>query len=186
MEADWEIEIGAHAPVIDVRWLGFVDLRRHPELARQLPEATELPALAEALARLNGNDSPVWTSKCDVWPEVDFAGIDLDELDAPAGCAAYAMGCYIDLLPRSELQWATPVEIADDSKKLCGLLKAVSLRCCRMDLVIRQARLSPDKMGMGMTAYLTCCGSSDAQARTVLKAALAAFAEAFTAESKLE
>ncbi len=46
MEADWEIEVGAGSPVIQGHWPGFVDLRVHPERASQLPEATELPALA--------------------------------------------------------------------------------------------------------------------------------------------
>jgi hypothetical protein len=53
MEADWEFEVGPDAaglaaPVIDALWPGFVDLRRAPELAWHLPEAAQLPALAEA------------------------------------------------------------------------------------------------------------------------------------------
>ena len=100
MEADWEIEVGGKAPVIEARWPGFVDLRLHPERASQFPEAAELPALAVALAMLNALASPVWTSKCDVWPVVDSAEFDPDELDAPPGCGAHAMGCYVDLLPR--------------------------------------------------------------------------------------
>ena len=30
MEADWELEIGGDAPVIEAHWTGFVDLRADP------------------------------------------------------------------------------------------------------------------------------------------------------------
>ena len=67
MEADWEIEIGGGAPIIEAHWSGLVDLRVNPERARLLPEAQQLPALCHALVRLNAPASPVWTSKCDVF-----------------------------------------------------------------------------------------------------------------------
>src|SRR5208283_894703 len=105
MEADWEIELGGESLVIEAQGPGFVDLRPHPERASQLPEAAALPALAQALEVLNAATSPVWTSKCDVWPVVDMAGFDPDELDAPPGLAAHAMGGYLDLLPRNERKW---------------------------------------------------------------------------------
>src|SRR4051812_38986462 len=53
MEADWEFEIGGDAPVIEANWKGFVDLCAHPERVSELTECGELPALAEALVRLN-------------------------------------------------------------------------------------------------------------------------------------
>src|SRR5580658_2556709 len=108
MEADWEIEVGGESPLIEPHWSGFVDLRLHPSGASQLPEAAAFPALAEALKALNSATSPVWTSKCDVWSIVDLAGIDPDELDAPAGFAEHAIGSYIDLLPRNERKWDRP------------------------------------------------------------------------------
>ena len=46
MEADWEVEIGGDAPVIDACWEGFVDLRRAPERAGAVAGSAELPALA--------------------------------------------------------------------------------------------------------------------------------------------
>jgi len=112
MEADWEVEIGGDAPVIDACWDGFVDLRFNPRMDSSLPpdtyrkrahglaESANLPGLAEALAQLNGLHSPVWTSKCDVWPVPDAADIDAGELDAPQEDATFAWACYIDLVPR--------------------------------------------------------------------------------------
>ena len=105
MEADWEIEIGGHAPVIDACWEGFVDLRHAPGRAAELSEARDLPALADALARLNGPSSPLWTSKCDVWRPESF---DPDELDAPGRTGENAIACYIDLLPHSHRPWRDP------------------------------------------------------------------------------
>ena len=110
MEADWEVEIGGGAPIIDVCWDGFVDLRFDPRTrlgaflkqAQDLPESANLPTLAEALVRLNGSRSPVWTSKCDVWPVLDAADIDAGELDAPQEDAIVAWACYIDLVPHNE------------------------------------------------------------------------------------
>jgi len=165
-------------PVIDAAWPGLVDLRRAPELARQLPEAAEFPALAEALMRLNGADSPVWTAKCDFWPSLEAEEFDPDELDAPPGSAEHAMGCYIDLLPANEGYWPTPEAAEKACTRWSGLLRAVPLGCCRVDLVVRRAVLSAERMNFGITAYLTACGASSAEAAQRLEAALAAFTEA--------
>jgi len=188
MEADWEFEAGGGAPVIDACWPGLVDLRRAPERARELPEAAQLPALAEALARLNAAASPVWTSKCDFWPRLEAGEFDPDELDAPSGCVAHAMGCYIDLLPRAGRQWLSAELAAAAGKRICGLLRAVPLRCCRADLVIRRAVVTPDSTGveLGITAYLTSCGASSAEASRSLETALALFADALCGHSTVE
>jgi hypothetical protein len=183
MEADWEFEAGGDAPVIDACWSGLVDLRRAPEQAWNLPETAQFPALAEALARLNVAASPVWTSKCDLWPHLEAGEFDPDELDAPPGCSAHAMGCYIDLLPGSGQQWLPPDRAAAWCKRVCVLLRAVPLRCCRADFVIRRAITTlnptdPERVDLGITAYLTSCGASPAEAARTLEAALAAFADA--------
>jgi hypothetical protein len=184
MEADWEVELGGEAPVIEALWPGFVDLRLHPEQAWQLTEAAQLPTLAEALAKLNAAPSPVWTSKCDLWPVLDSGAFDPDELDAPHGSGAHAIGCYIDILPTSGPQWGQPAEAV--CKHLCGLLRAFPLRCCRVDLVIRRAFIAAGPMNLGITAYLTACGSSPAAAEQTLGAALGAFAGVLCGQSTLE
>jgi hypothetical protein len=183
MEADWEFEVGPDAaglaaPVIEARWVGFVDLQRAPEQTMQLPEAVHLPALGEALAKLNAADSQVWTSKCDYWPHLEADEFDPDELDAPSGCTAHATGCFIDLLPKSDQQWTQPAMAEKACKRICGLLSSVPLRCCRVDLVIRRAFITSDVMDLGITAYLTSCGESPAAALKTLEAAVAAFADA--------
>ena len=171
MEADWEVEIGGEAPVIDAHWPGFVDLRLTPVRAAQVPEAAQLPALADALVRLNALSSPVWTSKCAVWPVTEF---DPDELDAPSEAATNAVACYVDLLPVSDQQWNSPESAAIYCKSLCGRLRPITLRCCRADLVIRRAHITPVLEGLGITAYLTACGPTSAEANAILAHGLAA------------
>jgi hypothetical protein len=186
MEADWEIEVGGGAPVIEALWPGFVDLRIAPERAWQLAEVGEFPALAEALARLNAPASPVWTSKCDFWPVLEPDEFDQNEMDARPGDAVRAMGCYIDLLPKAGRHWVLPAAAAHTCQRLCRLLRAVPLRCCHVDLVIRHAVISPERMDLGITAYLTSCGLSSTEAMQTLQASLAAFADAFCTLSTLQ
>lgn len=169
MEADWEIEIGGGAPAIEPHWAGFVDLRLFPDRTRLLAETHQLPRLAEALIRLNAPNSQVWTSKCDVFKPDAF---DLDELDAPFQSAAHALACYIDLLPRSGDLWPDPAAASAWCQRVCAGIKAVPIRCCRADLVIRYALIAPERMGLGITAYLTACGSSCEGVASVLQAAL--------------
>jgi hypothetical protein len=196
MEADWEFEVGPDAaglaaPVIEARWAGFVDLEREPERVGELPEAAQLPGLAEALIRLNGAASSVWTSKCDVWPKLEADEFDPDELDAPPGSSAHATGCYIDLLPKDERQWLQPETAAADCSELCRILRAIPLHCCRADLIIRRALIAAkpsdqDPMRLGVTAYLSACGASSPEAMQALQDALAALADALSGHSKLE
>ena len=174
MEADWEVEIGGQAPVIQAQWAGFLDLRLAPESAAQLPEAAQLPALADTLVRLNAPSSPVWTSKCDIWSPDTF---DPDELDAPRGERNCAIACYVDLLPRRDQPWSDPEDAIAACKTLCARLRYVALRCCRVDLVVRRAHIAPGFLDLGVTAYFTACGSTSADAAAALASALAAFVD---------
>lgn len=174
MEADWEFELGADAPVIDAAWSGFIDLRHEPLRIGEVQEIHLLPELTHILLRLNAADSPVWTCKCDVWRVDD--PVDAFELDADEAATADAMACYIDLLPRDAEQWPLPQTIAADCKALCDRLRPVPLRCCRVDLVVRQAHWMVDQRGLGITAYFTGCGATEAAAREHLAQALTVFA----------
>ena len=175
MEADWELELGGDAPVIDAHWSGLVDLRSAPERAAELPEAMQQPGLAEALKKLNGAGSPVWTAKCDAWPVAEF---DVDELDAPRDAAWSAVACYIDLLSSDPDAWSALADAEAWCKTACARLRAVPMRCCRVDLVVRRAVLRAGCEALGVTAYLTACGATDETAAESLRASLTAFADA--------
>jgi hypothetical protein len=174
MEADWEFEIGGDAPVIEPRWQGFVDLRADPTRASDLAEALQLPALADALVRLNATGSPVWTCKTDVFMPDQ---IDPDELDAAGAEAAYAIACYVDLLTRGDRQW-DPIKAEVACRKLCARLRDIPLRRCRVDMIIRRARIRPDENDLGVTAYLTACGETESDAKSRLAECLSLFSQA--------
>lgn len=171
MEADWEFEIGGDAPVIDAYWSGFVDLRAHREQISELSECRELPALADALITLNGAESPIWTSKTDVFiPE----RIDPDEIAASTDEAAHAMACYIDLVPKRDRAW-TDLETAErDCKQICAGLRVIDLPRCRADVVVRRAVLAEGDE-LAATVYLTACGLTEADARSRLGESLDVF-----------
>ncbi len=173
MECDWEVELGGDAAAIDANWQGFIDLRFAPESAAALPETQQLPALADALVRLN-TCSPVWTTKCDVW-SVD--GVDPDELNAPPETAAYADACYIDLLPAGAHLWSTAQSAVAWCKQQCEILRQRPMRCCRADLIVRHAMVSAERLDVGITAYFTGCGATQVDAAHALSMALSAFAE---------
>jgi hypothetical protein len=184
MEADWEVEIGGDAPIIDACWDGFVDLRFDPRVrleaylirAQGLAESANVVGLAEALVQLNGRRSPVWTAKCDVWPVPDGDALDAGELDAPWDEAAHAWACYVDLLPKSDQQWITAEMALRWCKTWCERLQAIPLTHCRVDLIVRRAMITPDLMDHGITAYLTACGPSSESANAALGRTLATFA----------
>jgi hypothetical protein len=175
MEADWEIELGGDAPVIDAHWTGFTDLRRFPEKAMAFQETTEVSALAATLVRLNSSPSPVWTSKCDVWWVESF---DPYELDAAGGSPLHAIACYIDLLPVDDREWLTSELALEWCRRLCARLRSQSLRSCRADLILRAAILTPESQGLGVTAYITACGASRPDTVLSLSSALGMFSEA--------
>lgn len=174
MEADWEFEIGDGAPVIEAPWSGFIDLRTQPERVSELRECRGFPELADALVRLNATDSPVWSSKTDVFtPE----RIDPDEMDASPEESRYALSCYVDLLLRGDQIWNSPSKAKVDCERICAKLRAVILECCRADIVVRRALLG-DMHDLGTTVYLTACGRTPLNAKKRLGVCLAAFAEA--------
>lgn len=172
MEADWEFEIAPDAPVIDAAWAGFVDLRRQPERVSEIEEAVRLPALGPVLLCLNGDGSPVFTAKCDVW---DAGSVDADELDASPDTAAHALACYIDVLPVDVRAWPTAEAAAEWARSLCASLKGERLGQCRVDLVIRSAYFAPTEKGIGITCYAAGCGATESEAAERLSRALRAF-----------
>lgn len=178
MEADWEMELGTDAPVIDATWAGLVDLRSTPERVHEIAETRLLPGLAESLVQLNGHRSPVWTAKCDVWRVEE--PVDPFELDAEPEETAVAMACYIDLLPRSDQQWHLPTRAADACKVITERLRAIELRACRVDLVVRLAQIAVNVQDLGITAYATACGTDETAARARLSAAVSVLADAAT------
>lgn len=181
MEADWEIEFGGDAAVIEPLWASFIDLRLEPGRINELSEVRAFPPLGAALLQLNAENSPVWTAKCDFWPQLEPGTWDPDEMEAGASDALHAAGCYIDLLARNDGRWKTPDQTEQDSRSLCARLHAVKLSHCRIDLIVRNVWMNEGLTGNGITAYATACGNTQQAAQECLAAALAALIEAIPA-----
>lgn len=169
MEADWEVEIGEGAPVIDAAWDGFVDLRGRPELISSIAEAQAQPGLSAALLALNCPTSLVSTSKTDIWSTAAF---DPDEFEADPGKATTAQICYVDMLLREERAQRSLDDCRSFWEGVCLWLKWHPLPACRVDFILRQACLAPDRVGFGATVYVAGCGATSAEAGESLTRAL--------------
>jgi len=182
MEADFEVQIGGGAPVIEALWPGFVDLRRSPERVYEISEAAAIPALAHALLVLNDLDAPLWTAKCDVWdPHAAESGASETERSALPEHHHAALACYIDLLPRASLVFANWKDAENFCRRWVSRLDAEEPRGAThnatVDLVVRQA-LAGEVEGFGITAYLGVVADYRAGAEDALAAALQQFVAA--------
>ena len=179
MEADWEVEIGPGAAVIDAAWSGSIDLVREPSRIVEIVEAKSFPPLADALTVLNAQLEettvpPIRTLKCDLWYAHD---LDPDEMDAVV-CEA-GLACYIDVLPRPPEQFFSLADAEKWVRRVVPFMRDVPCPSSRVDLVLRQAANS-HAAGYGITAYLSGCGATLEHARESLGNALQVFATTVT------
>lgn len=97
MLAEWNVEIGGDAPVLEIPWrsedgqIRYFDLKRQPELLLQLPEARASDELREFLRWLNSPESPWETAKCDLW-----CSQEMDQEEDIFG-EPWKFGSYVDL-----------------------------------------------------------------------------------------
>ncbi|MDR3793518.1 MAG: hypothetical protein P4L03_09065 [Terracidiphilus sp.] len=178
MEADWEVEFGGDSAVIDPLWTGFIDLRLEPDRVNEISETRDFPPLGAALLRLNTENSPVWTAKCDFWLQLEPETWDPDEMEADASDALNATGCYIDLLARNPARWKSPEQAEHDCRTLCQRFRIIHLNRCRTDLIVRKAWFDGNLGSHGITAYITACGPSPQAAAAQLAESLAVWADA--------
>jgi len=170
MDVDWEVEIGGGAPVIEAHWPGLIDLRGHPERIGEVTEASAYPPLADLLVRLNSFESPVWTSKCDVWePE-------------PGELAA-----YVDLIPRDGSVFSEWPRVEQLCRALVkGMVSLAELEsAAAITLVVRQATTEKAD-GFGITAYFSAEAGSAPPATIAVAGAMVAFSNAIRGAAPLE
>ncbi|HEY2113975.1 MAG TPA: hypothetical protein VGJ51_02730, partial [Candidatus Angelobacter sp.] len=106
MHADFSVELGRDDAALELPWssadpaVHYYDLKNHPELVQQIPEAVTYPELVVFLTRINAAGFPLATAKCDAWrsrevtPEEEIFGdrkfvsyVDLVFEDAAARCS---------------------------------------------------------------------------------------------------
>jgi len=179
MEADWEVEMGPDAPIIDATWPGYIDLAREPHRVREIAETSSLQPLSDALILLNGQvdanpGMPIRTLKCDLWPTNDLDPDEMEAIDCAVGIA-----CYIDLLPRPVETFFSLSSAELWVRRLVPLIRNVPCPSSRVDLIIRQA-IGLHTEGCGITAYLCGCGTTLDHAHESLGNALRVFATTVT------
>lgn len=172
MEADWAAEIGPRLDRIEAGWPGFIDLRRDPEAVVAVGETVGASPLREALALLNAPESPVFTCKCDVWPLGEHE-LDPSEYDFSPGEARVGMACYIDLVARDFVVFASFTLHETWVRNTALSLRELPIPNGRADLVIRAA-LDGDAAGFGITLYAAGCGPDAAAAQRAWQAVLGA------------
>jgi hypothetical protein len=179
MQADYALELGREDPALEVPWSSqnddaggasrYYDLKSHPDLVVQIPEAAGSPELSAFLTRINAATFPLQTVKCDAWygqkisPEEEIFG------------TAGKFVSYIDLVfslvssedePRLSLQSHEAL-----AKNLCTLLKRAPEMAAMVELIIRRCYFHPDGKpdesadGFCISAYVSGFGDSEPEAR---------------------
>jgi len=173
MQADYSVELGREDPALELPWAsahdsvagGYHDLKRHPELVTQIPEAAGSPELTAFLTRINAAGFPLQTAKCDTWfsreisPEEEIFG------------AGGKFVSYVDLIfaadePRLVLE--KHEALAQD---LCRLLQRAPEMKAAIELLIRrcyyhrEGKPEESSDGFCITSYVSGFGDDEPEAR---------------------
>lgn len=156
--------------------LRFIDLRGNPAAIESLDEPRRYPVLKRALTALNSTGSPVFTSKCDVFP-LAKEEIDPLELDASPECSS-GLSCYIDLSMRDCSTFASfSVHEVWLRQVVERLRRSAQVRSARADFVLRPATVFA-REGFAVTLYVAACGRDISAALSAWEAALDAVLDA--------
>jgi hypothetical protein len=173
MDADFSIELGADDPMLDFPWkdaegsVSYFDVKRHPELIRQINEARRFSELKEVLRALNSARSSVETAKCDVWMT--------QELNAEEEIyeASHKFSSYVDIVfPKTEtdqpslrLSFSAHQRFAD---KLAKLLRLAPSPSSAAEICVRRCYFQDAdavRDGFYFTLYVSGYGCDESSAR---------------------
>lgn len=179
MLADYAVELGRDDPALEMPWssddpsIRYYDLKTHPELLQQIPEATAHPALAAFLARINAQDFPLATAKCDAWPSHEI--LPEEEI---FGCDCKFVS-YVDLVFTDQVKRLASEMHEELVQQLCKLLKHAPEIAASVEFAIRRCYYRKEQdahesdTGFYLTAYVSAFGQSDEEARKQWTIALA-------------
>src|SRR5215469_15606178 len=170
MQADYSVELGSGDPALELPWraedgsVRYFNLKLHPDLVLNIPEARKHPELSAFLTRINAADFPLETAKCDAWSSMELA------TEEEVFGAACKFVCYVDLLfsaDDSRFSLEKHEALVED---LCNLLKRAPEMAASAEFVIRHCHFhnsdnhADSRIGFCITAYVTGFGDSDEEA----------------------
>src|SRR5215813_2335210 len=181
MLADYSVELGPDDPALELPWssddpgVRYYDLKKHPELVREIPETAALPEFAAFLSRIHAPEFPLETAKCDAWASREI----LPEEEVFK--AEHKFVSYVDLVfcdQAARLAFDRHEELARD---LCKLLKhapdiaaAIEFAVRRCYYHVKEPESADDsETGFYVTAYVSAFGQSEEEARKQWTIALA-------------
>src|SRR5579859_6051324 len=180
MLADWSVELGRDDPALEMPWssqdeaVRYLDLKRHPELLREIPEAAANAELAAFLARINVAEFPLQTAKCDAWATQEI--LPEEEIFN----AEHKFASYVDLVHCDEAARLVFERHEELAGNLVKLLKHAPEIAASVEFVIRRCyfhaagRSDRDwETGFYVTAYINAFGASETEARKQWTIALA-------------
>ena len=184
MQAGYSVELGREDPALELPWRSedgtsqYYDLKRHPELMSQIPEAASSPELSAFLTRINAAGFPLQTAKCDAWHSREIS--PEEEVFGAAG----KFVSYVDLIFSAEAPRLLLEEHESLAKNLCGLLQRAPEMPGAVELTIRRCHYHPDgnldesASGFCITAYVSGFADSEPDARQRWSIALTLFQHA--------
>ena len=170
MLAEWNVELGAGDPQLEIPWssedgsVRFLDLKRQPELLLEISEACAYSELAEFLSWANAPESSLETAKCDVW-----TSRQMDAEDAVFGEPCKFVS-YVDLMFAASQSKNTFVENERFVKALTRLLRHAPEMASAAEFIVRRCldrrEKSPGRECFYITFYLQGYGADEHQARS--------------------
>jgi hypothetical protein len=181
MLADYSVELGPDDPALELPWssndpaVRYYDLKKHPELVREIPEAAALPELAAFLGRINAPGFPLETAKCDAWASREILP------EEEVFNAEHKFVSYVDLVfcdHTTRLAFDKHEELA---KNLCKLLQHAPDIAAVVEFAIRRCyyrvkepeSADDSENGFYVTAYVSALGQSEEEAQKQWTIALA-------------
>lgn len=181
MLVDWSAELGRDDPALEFPWTSedaavrYVDLKNHPELLTEIPEAAAHAELAAFLGRVNAAGFPLQTAKCDAWATQEI--LPEEEIFN----AEHKFASYIDLVFCDEAARLAFERHEELARSLCKLLKRAPELAASVEFVIRRCyfheasgeRGDDSENGFYVTACISAFGQNENEARKQWTIALA-------------
>jgi hypothetical protein len=171
MQASYSVELSAEDPALELPWRAedgssrYFNLKVHPDLVLNIPEARNDLELSTFLSRINASNFPLETAKCDVW-----SGAEMSPEEEIFG-AQCKFACYIDVLFSDESRRFSLEAHERLAEDISNLLTRAPEMAAATEFMVRHCHYhlddfeSDSRMGFCITAYVTGYGDSPEEAR---------------------